>query len=173
MVLIFEKVCKIKKNTIPLRPKAHKSDMKRYVIDAQTVQQSDFEFELQVGMELFEAMEMTEISAADFKLSVSGHKEASNRTVIELSGEGTAVTACDRCLDDVTLDVDVEAAMTILFGDEAKAFDGEQVTLQRGDELNIAQFVYDSIMLDLPIVRVHDIEDCNPDMIARISGVTE
>lgn len=147
--------------------------MKRYVIDAQTVQQSDFEFDLQVGMELFEAMEMTEISAVDFKLSVSGHKEASNRSVIELTGTGTVVTPCDRCLDDVTLEVEVEAEMTVLFGDEAKAFDGEQVTLQRGDELSIAQFVYDSIMLDLPIVRLHDIKDCNPDMVARISGVTE
>lgn len=147
--------------------------MKRYVIDAQTVQQNDFEFDLQVGMELFEAMEMTEISAVDFKLSVSGHKEASNRSVIELTGTGTVVTPCDRCLDDVTLDVDVEAEMTLLFGDEAKAFDGEQVTLQRGDELNIAQFVYDSIMLALPMIRAHKEGECNPDMIARISGVTE
>lgn len=156
-----------------MRPKAHKSDMKRYVIDAQTVQQSDFEFDLQVGMELFEAMEMTEISAVDFKLSVSGHKEASNRSVIELTGTGTVVTPCDRCLDDVTLEVEVEAEMTVLFGDEAKAFDGEEVTLQRGDELNIAQFVYDSIMLALPMIRAHKDGECNPDMIARISGVTE
>lgn len=147
--------------------------MKRYVIDAQTVQQSDFEFDLQVGMELFEAMEMTEISAVDFKLSVSGHKEASNRSVIELTGTGTVVTPCDRCLDDVTLEVEVEAEMTVLFGDEAKAFDGEQVTLQRGDELSIAQFVYDSIMLALPMIRAHKEGECNPDMIARISGVTE
>lgn len=156
-----------------MRPKAHKSDMKRYVIDAQTVQQSDFEFDLQVGMELFEAMEMTEISAVDFRLSVSGHKEASNRSVIELTGTGTVVTPCDRCLDDVTLEVEVEAEMTVLFGDEAKAFDGEQVTLQRGDELSIAQFVYDSIMLALPMIRAHKEGECNPDMIARISGVTE
>ena len=156
-----------------MRPKAHKSDMKRYVIDAQTVQQSDFEFDLQVGMELFETMEMTEISAVDFKLSVSGHKEASNRSVIELTGTGTVVTPCDRCLDDVTLEVEVEAEMTVLFGDEAKAFDGDQVTLQRGDELNIAQFVYDSIMLALPMIRAHKEGECNPDMIARISGVTE
>ena len=156
-----------------MRPKAHKSDMKRYVIDAQTVQQSDFEFELQVGMELFEAMEMTDISGADFKLTVTGHKEAHNRSVIQLSGEGTVVTLCDRCLDDVTLEVDVEAEMTLLFGDVAKEFDGEEVTLQRGDELSIAQFMYDSIMLALPMIRAHKEGECNPDMIARISGVTE
>ena len=173
MVLIFEKVCKIKKNTIPLRPKAHKSDMKRYVIDAQTVQQNDFEFELQVGMELFEAMEITDISGADFKLTVSGHKEAHNRSVIELSGEGTMVMPCDRCLDDVTLQLDVEAEMTLLFGDQAKAFDGVEVTLQRGDEFSIAQFVYDSIMLALPMICAHKEGECDPDMVARISGTME
>ena len=83
------------------------------------------------------------------------------------------VTLCDRCLDDVTLEVDVEAEMTLLFGDVAKEFDGEEVTLQRGDELSIAQFVYDSIMLALPMIRAHKEGECNPDMIARISGVTE
>jgi uncharacterized metal-binding protein YceD (DUF177 family) len=60
-----------------------------------------------------------------------------------------------------------------IFGDEAVAFDGEQVTLQRGDEFSIAQFVYDSIMLDLPMIRAHREGDCNPDMIARISGKME
>ena len=147
--------------------------MKRYIIDAQTLQQQNFEFDLEVGMELFETMEMSDISGVNYQFRVVGTRLTSNKLEIAIEGEGSVVTQCDRCLDDVTLEVDVEAAMTSLFGDEAKAFDGEEVTLQRGDELNIAQFVYDSIMLDLPIVRVHDIEDCNPDMIARISGVTE
>ena len=147
--------------------------MKRYIIDAQTLQQQSFEFDLEVGMELFETMEMSDITGADYKFRVVGTRLTSNKLEIEVDGEGSVVTQCDRCLDDVTIEADASGAMVVYFGDEAKPFDGEEVTLQRGDELSIAQFIYDSIMLDLPIVRAHKPEDCNPEMLARISGVTE
>jgi uncharacterized metal-binding protein YceD (DUF177 family) len=147
--------------------------MKRYIIDAQTLQQQNFEFDLEVGMELFETMDVTDISGADYKFRVIGTRLATNKLEIELEGEGSVVTQCDRCLDDVTINAEAAGVMVVYFGDEAKPFDGEEVTLQRGDELSIAQFVYDSIMLDLPIIRAHEPEDCNPEMLARISGVTE
>lgn len=147
--------------------------MKRYIIDAQTLQQQNFEFDLEVGMELFETMDVTDISGAGYKFRVIGTRLTTNKLEIELEGEGSVVTQCDRCLDDVTINAEAAGVMVVYFGDEAKPFDGEEVTLQRGDELSIAQFVYDSIMLDLPIIRAHEPEDCNPEMLARISGVTE
>ena len=147
--------------------------MKRYVIDAQTLQQQNFEFDLEVGMELFETMEVADISGAEYKFRVVGTRLTTNKLEIEIEGEGSVVTQCDRCLDDVTIDAEAAGVMVVYFGDEAVPFDGEEVTLQRGDELSIAQFVYDSIMLDLPIIRAHDPKDCNPEMLARISGVTE
>lgn len=147
--------------------------MKRYIIDAQTLQQQNFEFDLEVGMELFETMDVTDISGADYKFRVIGTRLTTNKLEIELEGEGSVVTQCDRCLDDVTINAEAAGVMVVYFGDEAKPFDGEEVTLQCGDELSIAQFVYDSIMLDLPIIRAHEPEDCNPEMLARISGVTE
>ena len=147
--------------------------MKRYIIDAQTLQQQSFEFDLEVGMELFETMEMSDITGADYKFRVVGTRLTSNKLEIEVDGEGSVVTQCDRCLDDVTIEAEASGAMVVYFGDEAKPFDGEEVTLQRGDELSIAQFVYDSIILALPMIRAHKEGECNPDMIARISGVTE
>ena len=147
--------------------------MNRYIIDAQTLQQQNFEFDLEVGMELFETMDVADISGAGYKFRVIGTRLTTNKLEIELEGEGSVVTQCDRCLDDVTINAEAAGVMVVYFGDEAKPFDGEEVTLQRGDELSIAQFVYDSIMLDLPIIRAHEPEDCNPEMLARISGVTE
>ena len=147
--------------------------MKRYIIDAQTLQQQSFEFDLEVGMELLEAMEMTDMSALEYRLRVIGTRLTSNKLELSLEGKGSVVVPCDRCLDDLTLEAEATGTMVVYFGDEYKPFDGEEVTLQRGDELSIAQFVYDSIMLDLPIVRMHEPEDCNPEMLARINGVME
>ena len=147
--------------------------MNRYIIDAQTLQQKDFEFTLEVGKELLEAMEVSEISDMSYTLKVVGTRLTTNKMDIEIYGEGRVVTLCDRCLEDLVIETEAAGAIVVYFGDEAKPFDGEEVTLQRGDELSIAQFVYDSIMLDLPIVRMHEPQDCNPDMLARISGVME
>ena len=105
--------------------------MKRYIIDAQTLQQQSFEFDLEVGMELFETMEVADISGADYKFRVVGTRLTTNKLEIEIEGEGSVVTQCDRCLDDVTIDAEAAGVMVVYFGDEAVPFDGEEVTLQR------------------------------------------
>ena len=105
--------------------------MKRYIIDAQTLQQQNFEFDLEVGMELFETMEMSDISGVNYQFRVVGTRLTSNKLEIAIEGEGSVVTQCDRCLDDVTIEAEAAGAMVVYFGDEAKAFDGEEVTLQR------------------------------------------
>lgn len=144
--------------------------MKRYIIDSQTLQTGDFDFTINVGMELFEAMETDDIQDAEFEIRVIGNRLASNKMDIELNGEGKITTICDRCLDSVTLPEEVAGAITIYFGDEVKPFDGYTATIRKGDTFSIAQFVYDCIMLDLPVIRAHAPEECNPEMIARIKG---
>ncbi len=144
--------------------------MKRYIIDSQTLQTGDFDFTIKVGMELFEAMETPDIKDAEYNIRIIGNRLASNKVDIELSGEGKLTTVCDRCLEDVVLDEEVAGAITIYFGDEVKPFDGYTATIQKGDTFSIAQFVYDCIMLDLPVVRAHDIEECNAEMVARIKS---
>lgn len=62
--------------------------MKRYIIDAQTLQQSSFEFDLEVGNELFEAMEMTEMSEVNYNFHVVGTRLTTNKLEIEIDGEG-------------------------------------------------------------------------------------
>lgn len=144
--------------------------MKRYIIDSQTLQTGDFDFTIKVGMELFEVMETVDIKDAEYDIRIIGTRLASNKVDIELSGEGKITTVCDRCLEDVVLEEEVAGAITIYFGDEVKPFDGYTATIQKGDTFSIAQFVYDCIMLDLPVVRAHNIEECNAEMVARIKG---
>ena len=147
--------------------------MKRYIIDAQTLRQPSFEADIEVGHELLEAMDVADISLLKVELQIAGQSVQSNKIEIHIKGNATVTLPCDRCLDDLTLNYPVEESMTVFIGSEAVPFDGYEQTVQTGDCVNLAQFIYDSIMVQMPIIKTHPIEECNQEMVARISGFTE
>ena len=86
---------------------------------------------------------------------------------------GFVVVECDRCLEDLTLKVDIEPHLTVGFGsvdvDDESADDDVLVIDRSESELNLNQFVYDYICLGLPLVKVHPEGKCNPEMLRYIS----
>lgn len=73
---------------------------------------------------------------------------------LEVDIKGTATMPCDRCLDDCELPVEWR----------------ETVEMEcAGGELDLEQYIYESIILGLPFSRVHARrEDCNPEMIKQL-----
>ena len=81
---------------------------------------------------------------------------------------------CDRCLEDLTLKVDIEPHLTVGFGtvdvDETGEVDDDVLVIDRSEsELSLDQFVYDYICLSLPLVKAHPEGKCNPEMLRYIS----
>ena len=68
--------------------------------------------------------------------------------------EGTVVVPCDRCLDDLELEV---------------ATDFEESYTPESDELDLSQDVYDYVCTALPLQRVHPEGQCNPETIKFLS----
>ena len=143
-----------------------------YKVELKGLKEASATYNWVVGNDFFALVEGEDVQKGNVNVQLTVTKEAGLFN-LDFELEGNAIVSCDRCLDDLTLEAEATGVMVVYFGDEDKPFDGEEVTLQRGDEFSIAQFVYDSIMLDLPIVRMHEPEDCKPEMLARISGVTE
>ena len=105
------------------------------------------------------------------KVSVIRHQ-----TLLDVVCEigGFVVVECDRCLEDLTLKVDIEPHLTVGFGtvdvDETGEVDDDVLVIDRSEsELSLDQFVYDYICLSLPIVKVHPEGKCNPEMLHFIS----
>ena len=133
--------------------------------------ESSFRFE--IGEPFFQAFENTQIKDADCSVRVSVIR---HQTLLEvLCGvTGFVVVECDRCLEDLTLKVDIEPRLTVGFGnvdvDESADSDEDIVVVdQTQRELDLTQFVYDYVCLSLPLVKVHPEGKCNPEMLRYLS----
>ncbi len=86
---------------------------------------------------------------------------------------GSVVVECDRCLDNLTLPVEVEEHLIIRFDKDVQADDEAEnddiMSVEEGEnELDLSQCVYDYICLSFPIQRVHPEGKCNPVMIDKL-----
>ena len=45
--------------------------------------------------------------------------------------------------------------------------------IAQGDELSLAQYLYESVVVSLPYRRVHEEGGCDPDMMARFTSAEE
>lgn len=132
--------------------------------------ESSFRFE--IGEPFFQAFENSLIKDADCRVRV---RVVRHQTLLDIVCEivGFVVVECDRCLEDLTLKVDIDPRLTVGFGtvdvDEASVEDDVQVIDHTESELNLNQFVYDYICLGLPLVKVHPEGKCNPEMLRYLT----
>lgn len=88
--------------------------------------------------------------------------------------EGTVTVECDRCLDDVELPMDFDCSMAVKFAKSMEDDDGDEfIIMDPADtELDISQFLYDYVCLNLPLQKVHKEGECNPQMMAKLGSVS-
>jgi hypothetical protein len=120
--------------------------------------------------------------------SAGGVGSAAGAMRLEVAMRGSVVVMCDRCLEDCELPVSYGEKLAVKFsnGVEEGGVDwlnerseGDILWLNPGDgELDLEQYIYESIVLSLPLQRVHP-EDvhgqplCNPAMLGRFKIVSE
>jgi len=131
----------------------------------------DFRFE--VGKALFEAFESSDIKDGNCVAEVRMDRQ---ETMLQLNVRirGDVTVPCDRCLEDCHIPIDYDADLIVKFSDEVHDdFDGEVMWLLTGeDELNLAQYIYESVVLSLPYQRVHPEGECDPEMMRRFRIVS-
>lgn len=76
--------------------------------------------------------------------------------------QGAVYIPCDRCLDDVSMDVVANQKLVVKFGKEYSEESDEIVIVPEEDgDINVAWFLYEFIILSLPAKRVHPAGECN------------
>ncbi len=80
--------------------------------------------------------------------------------------QGTVHTTCDRCLEEFELPIEDEELLLVKF-DEKEWEEADIIYILKGTErLNVAKYIYEFIVLAVPIVKTHDDadEECDPEM---------
>ncbi len=147
-------------------------NLNAYSIDYKSLAVGSHKFSFAVDCDLFLAFENEDIRGGKFAVAVELQKSAT-MLLVDVNIEGEAIVECDRCLDDCAIAVDYSGRLTVKFSDEIAEYDGEVMWLSPSEsELDLSQYIYESILLSLPYRRVHAEGECNPEMEARFRVAT-
>lgn len=145
---------------------------KRYSIAYKGLKNGVHDFDFEVDGALFEACGSEEIKGGSCRAHVSLTK-ADTQLVADVAIRGEVVVACDRCLEDCRVPVEFEGRLLVKFSEQVREYDGEVLWLLPGeDEVDLAQYIYESIVLSLPYQRVHPEGGCDPEMLRRFRIVS-
>ena len=150
---------------------------KQYDIYFKGLGAGEHRFTFDINDKFFAAFEGSEVKAGDLVADVTLVKSGSLMR-LDFVINGTATVECDRCLADCNLPVDFHETLNVRFSDRVAAqegeYDGEILWLNSAEnELNVAQYIYESIVLSLPYQRVHPDGECDPQMLERFNIVSE
>jgi uncharacterized metal-binding protein YceD (DUF177 family) len=111
----------------------------------------------------FEALDGAEVKKGSLHVSVSIRK-APGFYELQLHTVGTIIIPCDRCLDDMEQPVDTENRLVAKLGSEYSEEDDIIVVPEDEGILDISWFIYEFVILVIPIRHVHAPGKCNAAM---------
>lgn len=97
-------------------------------------------------------------------------KRVSSTFEFNFSLSGTVTVPCDRCLDDMLIELGSKNKLIVKFGREYSEESDEVVVIPEEEgEINIAWFLYEFVTLSIPMKRVHAPGKCNKIMSSKLN----
>lgn len=125
-------------------------------------------YEYLLDNEFFRNIDGPEVQKGKVSVTLSVKRTAD---VFELDFviNGVIQVPCDRCLDDLDLEVDTKEKLYVKFGAEYSDENDNVVIVPEAEgEINIAWFLYEFIALTIPLKHVHPAGKCNKSMSAKL-----
>ena len=146
-----------------------------FIIPLNGLTTGKYQYDWKVGKEFFDGFENSEILDAELVASVTVEK--SGRYLgIDCQVEGGVFVECDRCLEELRMPIDVEILLSVKYGEEESSdehHEGEREVIfvpETDAQFDMSQIIYDYVCLALPIQRVHEDGECNPDAVKHLGA---
>lgn len=120
-------------------------------------------FSFKLTDEYFEAIDADIVKRGDLDVDLQIERKSS---LFELTFniKGEVVIPCDICLDDMKQPIDTKNSLVAKFGQEYSE-DDDLVTVDENEGIiDVSWFIYEFIVLNIPIKHVHAPGKCNRDM---------
>ena len=138
-------------------------------INLSKVTHEEHSLSLNLDDTFFQELDQNEIIGGTIHVDIKVRECAGDIFTFKFHINGTVIVECDRCLDDLALDVDVEETIKVTYGDESESSADDIKIIPKNSTMYDASWdVYEIVELALPIQRTHEIGDCNEDMLNRI-----
>jgi len=150
----------------------------RYTIPYIGLKDGKHEFDFTVDEKFFEHFQFEN----DFQGEISVKATLLKKTLVmslDLEIAGEIIVVCDRCLDSFPYQVEGDSSLYIKFGETHEELADDVIVVPESEnEIKIAQYIYELILLSFPINFIHpDDEDgfstCNEQMIQKLEEHSE
>jgi uncharacterized metal-binding protein YceD (DUF177 family) len=128
---------------------------KEYLIPFVGLKLGKHHFEYQIDNAFFDIFDYDEFQNSNIKVNVVLEKK-SNMLEISFKHEGIVNVPCDVTGEDFDLPIKSKMKLIVRFGEEFNNDNEELLILPFGEfEVDIAQYIYEMIVLSVPLRRVH------------------
>ncbi len=125
------------------------------------------QFEFNLDDQYFRKIDSPEVQRGNVKARVVVVKKT-NLFELSFNLDGIIQIPCNRCLDDMNQPIQYKEKLQVKFG-ESFSEDGDIVIVPESDGgINIAWFLYEFIVLNIPIKHVHAPGECNKTMVTKL-----
>ncbi len=149
----------------------------KYTINTKGLNDGAHDFSFSVCDNFFAAYKNEEVSKGDLSVAIVLTKET-NTLAMDFNIQGIVKVKCDRCLELFDMKIDVEEKLFYKHGDYSIDAGTDTIIIPfTQDKINIAQHIYDFIILGIPLKRIHPEVNgestCNKEMLSRIENIEE
>ncbi|MRI01231.1 DUF177 domain-containing protein [Kriegella sp. EG-1] len=128
---------------------------KEFNVPFSGLKQGKHDFEFEIDNKFFESFGYDEFNAADVKLHLQLNK-TSTMLELEFDGQGSVNVNCDITSEPYDQEIDAQLNLVVKFGETFNDDDDEILIIPHGShQVNIAQYVYEMLVLAVPQKRVH------------------
>lgn len=141
-----------------------------HIVNLRQVERDDAHLHFHLNDTFFRALEQDEILGGSVEVDVVVRFGAADTFTFSYTLSGQVSVPCDRCLDPVLLSVEVNDRLKVAYRDNDEAIDAD-LTVIPYSQLNydMAWDIYELLLLNLPLQRIHSSGECNADMLSRFS----
>jgi len=137
--------------------------LERYEIDLKALTEDTTPLEWQLDSQFFQSLEDAQVQNGSLHVSGSIRKAVGFFELL-LHTEGTVQVPCDRCLDMMDQPIEANLRLVVKLGPEYQEEDDIITVDENEGVLQTAWFIYESIVLAVPIQHVHQPGECNDAM---------
>jgi len=130
-------------------------DLKEFDISFTGLKLGKHQFSYQIDNTFFDFFQYQEFDKTNIKVDLNFEKK-NTMFNLEFISKGTVTVACDLTGEPFELDVKGALTLIVTFG-EVFNDENEEILIipHNSHELNVAQFIYEMIVLSIPVKRLH------------------
>jgi len=115
----------------------------------------------------FKKIDSPEVQKGNVIAKVSVQKKM-NTYELHFQLDGSVIIPCDRCLDEMEQQIHYKEKLQVKFGDKFAEEDEVVIIPESEGAINVAWFLYEFIVLNIPIKHVHATGECNKTMVVKL-----